>query len=700
MHPTSMIKQPTKFLHSWNINKWGLLLACLFFLIPLCSLPPTRIGYFGPTETCLMAFWFLSGMSGLWIYFLGKKKPHLPPHVLKLPIVWGPILLGMVTILLAPFHPLPLRDFVGSAQLSEGALTFIASGIMAAHFSILTRVPAYRRVIVTLAILTGLVICTLTIIGCSETPFPSWRYWKWAPFFFPDFLAFIDIALLACYAYMRKDTAAFKPFYDTLALIIFMGVGYYASNKSLTYGVVIASASAFGIWLFPKDWRRNLLQLAFFGLSFSLTLFIIFYDDISKALPESLNSFGHMSTLISRTWLSKIALIDLWYDPLNWAWIKKIVMGNGWGTFSNLSASNMFLIDQISLFSGKEYQPNWELLDRDLLHTHNILTNIFHSLGLFGVSLYVYAQYHLIKSLPQNMIFIGTLFLIAYQTQVLLWFQFVMVIPFILLTFSLVFKGRTSTPISFVSKPHFTLGFTGLLILFSCLQGWISIGYRNGLLAGPIPSNTILVDKLTSAPYVRLEALFGGQRQIALARAYTLNLQKEFEKSPEKQLASSLKVVHYFKSLPKDGNYLANNLALNILNELASHTEIFPLLSQDTFTLWEQLAQDHIEIMPYRSDILLPFFNLYQTLGKEAVVLDFTKKICDKNPRDPIALWFIGSSLLKSPAQFDNGMCTLQESIRQGVERFMPLPPSLKTKIMLQAKTCPQGALYVTQRGG
>lgn len=678
-----------------SLSQVGIILACLALLTPLCSLPPTRFGYYSQGEVCLIALWAISAATGLWMYFLDKKYPRLVSYTSKLPIVWGPLLLGVATLFISPFHVLPLRDFTGgSPHIAEGVLTFIASGILACNFSILTRIATYRKIIFTTALLVGLTISALTIIGSMESPFMSWRYWQWAPYFFPDFLSFIDIALAALYLSIRKDLKG-KYLNDIVAITLFTLIAYYASNKSLAYGIVF-SILATSIGFFPASWRRNLLHLSFFGLSFALTILITFYDDFSKAFPESLKSFADLSTITSRTWLSKVTFVDLWVAPLTWEWIQQLFIGKGWGTFNNISASNMFLIDQISIFSGKEYNPSWELVHRDLLHTHNILTNYFHSIGLLGVSLYLYIQYKLLNSLSQNCFLIGVAFLISYQIQLLFWFQFIITIPFTLLTFSILFRKRTPIPWSIYLKPKAALGFTVLLLAFSSVQGVITWGYQKDL-KDKAPPTKKLVDTLISAPYIRLEAHLGAQRQVGSARLFATALQSELEKEPQELVAYSLKLVNHLKSLSKDGNYLSNNVAINILSELASKPEALRFLDARTFKIWEQLAKDHIDIMPYRTDILLPFFNLYQTLGKETPVLEFTRKICERNPRDSIGLWFMGSSFLKNPERFDAAMCTLQKSIREGIERFMPVPPLLKTKIMLHAKVCPQDDVLLTR---
>ncbi|MGV8948470.1 MAG: hypothetical protein ACOH2E_03780 [Candidatus Paracaedibacter sp.] len=678
------ISQLSNFLSFGNV---GVILACLALLMPLCSLPPTRMGYYNQVESCLIAFWLISAGVGLWIYFLMKKCPRLVYHTSKLPIVWGPILLGMTTILVSPFHVLPLRDLIGSPHIAEGALTFIASGLLASNFSILTRIATYRKIIFTMAFLVGLTISTLTIVGSMESPFISWRYWQWAPYFFPDYLSFICISLAALYVYVRKDLKC-TYLNDIIAFALFTLIAYYASNKSLGYGIILSLISIMGIWLFPAAWKRTLLHVTFFGLSFSLTLLIVFYDECSKALPEFL---GHLSTITSRTWLSKVTFVDLTTTPLSWAWIQQLLIGKGWGTFNNISASNMFLIDQVSIFNGKDYNPSWELTHRDLLHTHNILTNYFHSIGLLGVSLYLYIQYKFIKSLSKNHFFAGIAFLISYQVQLLFWFQFIITVPFTILTLAVFFRRRTPVIWSFLLKPKFILGFAAFLLIFSSFQGIITWGHESDKDDKQPTKESIR--KLTTASYIRLEAYFGAQRQVGLARIFATNLQDELKNNPAELVTHSLKLVNHLKCLPKGGNYLSNNLAINILSELASKQETLKLLNTHTLITWEQLAKDHIKIMPYRTDILLPFFNLYQTLGKEAIVLEFTKAIYEKNSHDSIALWFMGSSFLKNPAHFDTAMCILQKSIREGIERFMPVPPTLKTKIVLHAKTCPQDNL-------
>jgi hypothetical protein len=665
----------------------GAALACLFFLIPLCNLPPARFGYYNQVESTLLAFWFFSFLSSVWIYFLWAKNPRVAELTFRLPLVWGPLLLGVATILISPFHDLPLKDFTGSPHIGEGAITFMATGIMAAHFAIVSRVSAYRKAIFGAAFLCGLIVCSLTILGSMESPFLSWRYWNWAPFVFPDFMGYIDIALICIYFYWRKNQNGFHFLTDSVALLFFALVTYYASNKSLGYGFVIAAASTLGIRFFPLSWRHNLLRLNFFFLTLFMTLVITFYDDLSLLFPMALSQ---LSTLTSRTWLSKVTIMDLWHAPLTWDWVHHMLIGKGWGSFSNTATANMFLIDQISLFSGKDYNPSWEIVNRDLLHTHNILTSYLHSVGLLGVSLYLYIQYHLINSLSRNTFFMGAFFLICYQIQLLFWFQFILTVPFVLLAFSLFFKQRSGIKWSFFFGKRWVMGFAACLLIFTGIQSFITLGYEMRLKNTNVQSNEELINELTSAPYLKVEVLLGAQRQVALCRIYATALQEEFKKPPQQLVKDSLKIVNHLKELPREGNYLANNLAINILSELASAPETLKLLDDRTLKTWERLARDHIAIMPYRSDILLPFFNLYQSLGKEAIVVDLSDEILEHNPNDVLALWFRGSSFLKDPSRFNEGMCQLKKAIKEGVERFMPVPPTLKSKVTTYKAFCPQ----------
>ncbi len=168
MRPTKKeesIKAITSLSLPWmrllSLSQVGVTLACLALLVPLCSLPPTRFGYYSQVEACLIAFWTISAATGLWVYFLEKKYPRLVYHTSKLPIVWGPLLLGVATLLISPFHALPLRDFTGYPHIAEGILTFIASGILACNFSILTRIATYRKIIFATALLVGLTIAPL-----------------------------------------------------------------------------------------------------------------------------------------------------------------------------------------------------------------------------------------------------------------------------------------------------------------------------------------------------------------------------------------------------------------------------------------------------------------------------------------------------------------------------------------------------------
>jgi hypothetical protein len=666
--PQSQIPGFIMRLNAFNFINLGLINACLFFMVPLCSLPPARMGYYRQIETSVILFWFLAGLAGLWLYGAVKKYTRLVNRIFQFPVVWGPILLGVLTIILSVFHSLPFRDFIGPAQMGEGALTFIASGIVAAQFSMLMRITSARRIILAIAFIIGVLICGLTIIGSQESPFPGWQYWNWSPFFFPDFLAFIIIAVFGSYLYVRNSLINYKIPCDILAVFLCGTVTYYTSNKSLTYGWVISALVLTILNFLPNRLKQKFIHLCFFGLSVFFTFLISFYDDFSLALPENLKFLGNIHSLVSRTWLSKVTFIELWHEPLTWNSLKGIFIGHGWGTFGNVSTSNMFLIPKVGLFTGNNYDPTWELVNRDLLHTHNVLTNLFHSAGVLGIAGYLYTQYKLVNSISKTLLKSATAFLIAYQIQVLFWFQFLMTIPFTILAFTLFFRTPAPCWTSRLVKPAGLKIYGVLLIIFSGLQGWVTTGYNNNLMNSSLPSTPEKIEELVTSSYGTLEAAFGAQRQVALARIYGSNLQKEFENAPEKVFVHSLKLVRYLKSLPVQGNYLANNVALNIMSEIALRADIRNMEDSDT---------------------LIPFFNFCQKQGKNNIVLDISGRILERNSCDPVALWFRGSSQMNSSSHFEEGMCQLQKAINNGIERFMPVSETLKSKIAHHSRFCP-----------
>src|ERR1700722_838467 len=94
----------TKKMSVMTLGSFGLALACLIIAIPLLNLPPTRIGFHRQMEPCLIAFWGFSAATALWLFFLGRKYPRLLQMTAQLPLVWGPLLIGFVTLVLCPFH--------------------------------------------------------------------------------------------------------------------------------------------------------------------------------------------------------------------------------------------------------------------------------------------------------------------------------------------------------------------------------------------------------------------------------------------------------------------------------------------------------------------------------------------------------------------------------------------------------------------
>ena len=108
------------------------------------------------------------------------------------------------------------------------------------------------------------------------------------------------------------------------------------------------------------------------------------------------------------------------------------------------------------------------------------------------------------------------------------------------------------------------------------------------------------------------------------------------------------------------------------------------LEDQDTFaTDWAQQERRFLARAPSRLDVLAPYLNWLIAHRQIAALNDmviFAKTI---DADHPVVLWFDGVVHLESsdPDIRQTGLAQLRRSLDQGLERFMPVDPSVKNAL-------------------
>ena len=675
-------------------------------LVPFLALPPLGYGLFHQIEPLTVGTWFLGGCGALWCFIAHLRRPKLINKIFSLPVVWTQALILIYALIQCLFLSSALRSLVGTPHLGQGILTFTSLLFLTPPLVLLTKIKTYRKALFTLATLSCLTLSALTILGSMDSPLQEMRYWQWCPVFFPDYIAFGLVPLFAFYWVFRAD---FKntPLYHIVFLGILGVTSYYSYNQSIfiayILGIFTYLSVRFGPFQHISPVKRFGLYL-FLGLS-TLTLFLSTYDLISSYLPEKLQNQG---SLTSRLYLAKMTFIDFFYRPFNASYLTDFLFGQGWGSFNNATLSNIFLVNDISLFSEGTWKPSWEFLDRDLLHSHNFLLETFLTSGLLGLFLFLYAKYQLILSLGHRHLFVGIFFLTGYLSLSAFWFELLHTLPFVMLAHAFLFTRQSSlSHKNGLQKiwPTFARygSLAGVFLIPISFLFMVFVQQINDLKLKGGDDLLKSVSLFNDSPLVDYDLSLGGFRAVLIGHRLASEITGSLH-AAEKESTSKAKEMDSLKAQDLQGDLqkhaqdalkanmtLAQKLfkpdtskaslnglvlSLNLMTELASQKILGPLFLEhrEAVKLWGEIAQHAHRQMLFRSDIISVYLNHLLSTHQRQKLLQMTRQALSHNSNDPIAHWYQGLLRLKTDEDPSQGLRDLQQAITLGVNRFLPIP--------------------------
>jgi hypothetical protein len=665
---------------------WGFLILILSLISPLLGMPPFRFGHFHQMEGVIIALWLSGALAGIWISILYTQKPHLVKYVFSRPLVWSFFLFAVVTLLWSPFHAMPLRNWTGSGQLAEGAATFFSLSFLGAVGVLMSYIKGYQKPLFSTCVAVVMIMSTLTILGSPNSAFESFRSSEWAPLFFTNYLGYYVISVPAIYLVIRKS------FKRPWIMDVLMSFGVYLiiskiDNNTLSYATFIALVSLGALYVLKEKVRRKILFLVPAGLSLFLTLFTVFYNSeiVQDLLPEEL---AHLDTLKSRTNIARAAYVDYDKKPIDLGQIKDLFLGHGWGTFGGAMAKNLFLVEEVSLFKEDQWKPSWEFVQRDLMHSHNDVMEIFYSLGIFGLVLFMGMSCLIFSALPRQHFTAAFVFLIMIGTLRIMWFQMPNTLPFTTLAMAfLLRKTRYALPLP-MKKIALCAGVVGCIMVLWLPCHGLAMYYLNKDLKLSPGRNLAVTGQLYESSLSRkYEMLIGGQRSVRYARALTFEILNVIRKYPDQDHWQLMDVSYRIAAsldqyAVNGGNLLFLMVANNTLGELSSQARDWFVSKKEHFSLWQDISHKLIKEAPFRTDLLIVYLSFISQQAKGQESRDIIESILHMNPHDPVGLWFKGTYLLEENNTLSQGIALLQQAIRAGIGRYMPLPQSEVKKIM------------------
>ncbi len=619
-----------------------------FYLLVFLRFIPViwPLGAFQESDFAFFGLWFVAGGGALFLGF-GKNEK------LKVPVLASGFFLLAAFSVLGIFQN-GLTTLGGINEIREGTATFLAMAILLVlgKHSSTKNVPFW---------LIPLAYGVLTIVG-------YYGLLRIKTYVFLDIGAFALLASLPMYADFRKSLISFKRVWDILYATVFYYLLFLFTNEAATVGCLFALVFVLLLPISKKCVKflpRNDGLYIVGGLIFIAIMILLSYLFL-PALPAQLQS---------RTLLG-IVSVSHYFDNFSFSKFFHLLFGYGWGSYQEFPVLNLFRLENFSMYADGSFKPNWEFLERNLLHSHNLILETLVSSGLVGVGLLLTIIYKWVENIDLSD-WSARFFVVSYLILLSAWFQTPPVLIFSLLAMSLM-KERVSYSFK-VSRSVF-LGCGLFLTVFSCSELWSSL-VLNQHRYKTIQSFEKDVSMFLNHPahsYDKFSTYKCSNRiigQFSYGLSSATVIDDKYLPDIEKSVVCLMQ--DYLDSYQKR-NVVSSVHIINLCNTFVSLPKVNILKNSELFRIFKAVVVKHISNFPERADMAIGFLNLcFDKMENMKETADMANIVLEAAPGHPVGLWFKGLSGLTLGIEKKESLEKMQLAVKNGLCRFMPIPKEL-----------------------
>lgn len=620
---------------------WIFITTLASLSLVILSHPSLSVGVWGQSEAIIIGLFSQGALSAMGLLGLFYYKRHLARRALFHPLVLFPLGIACISVLFSLTTTFPQRSLFGASELGEGVFWYATLGLLTASGLILKNYRSYRVIIGWYALIATFAITLLTIKG------DDWAAWQ--PFCFTDYIAFLGLYLfviLITFFKLRSVRSIGLAYLCTAIPLLF------SCNRSAQPLIVFSPLLfIFLHWFCKRFHARGLAASLIVLLPVSVVTFIMLVGYFFP--PDSPFAF------LTQSMWSRHNLFISAYEGLKASTFTEILMGHGWGSFTDISISNI-PYEQTKLFmfgtSGTD-KTFWDGLSRADFHSHSEIIESLISIGFIGMLFVVVYPVISILSCPKKYLPLCITFVFSYVLVSSFWFQMPLTLPFMALAMAgLGGKSRFQFSLPLKAAPAL------------CLVASISLSW------GAWQNYTLAKGNNDLADLKR-----GGQH---LAMIYH---SKTEEYTKEKSLLPS----HL-----EDYADLRNSMLNHLNHDSSVQLQIVDLLSRTAWA-YRELGQVNdpsiaqlldtwgfdlnlfLQRFPHRTDLAVPFLSWQIAQGNEALAYSQVQKMYQRNPFDPVTLWFLGVIQLKDPNTFSRGISNMRYALNHGIQNIVPIEKSL-----------------------
>lgn len=610
-------------------------------------------GIFQESDLAFFGLWL---MAGVYAVILGlSKAQHFKMSILSC----GFFLLAALSII--GIFQNGLAALGGVNEIREGTATFLALAILivVGKQSDMKSLPLW---------LVPVAYCVLTISG-----YYGWLHLK--TYIFPDIAAFPLLASLPLYSGFRKSLKAFQRLWDVVFATIFYLLLVYCTNDAATVGCLCAFvfvfllplAKKFIAFLPKKDGWYIASGLGFIAVMILVSQLFLPY------LP---------SPLQSRTLLGMVS-VSQYFDQITFSKFFHLLFGYGWGSYQEFPVLNLFNIESFSMYADGNFKPNWEFLERNLLHSHNLILETLVSSGLVGVGLLLTIIYRWVENIDPSD-WAGRFFVVSYLILLSAWFQTPPVLVFSLFAMISV-KEKTSYSFHI---PRFAWVGCGLfLIVFSCIELWSSFALDKHKYK-TIQSFDEDILKFINDPAHSYDKLSTYKASNMIIGRFSQGLgtvtEAELKYLPNIEKAIIYLAQDYLNSYQKR-NVVSSVHVINLCNAYVNLPKVSISSDSEFFKELKKTLIEHLSRFPMRADMAIGFLNLcFDKMENIKETNEMADTILAVAPDHPIGLWFKGLSGLTLGIEKKQSLEKMRSAVKIGLCRFMPIPKEILKNLSVQ----------------
>ena len=646
------------------------------------AIKPFTVGIWFQSEGPVGMMHVLSGLCGLGIALWGfadKRILSLACH----PFVFVPLALAAWSFVAGLFHPVPWMGVFGAPETGEGVLWFVDFAILTAAAIILGRFKAARIILLTVAIVA---IATISALTWAEGNLPRFVP---VPYFFPDYIAFLGGSLIMMVAGFGRHMK-YRKVLIAVAVII-GGVAILVSKNWAAYGMAAGAIPV--LWLAFTRFRFSETNLRRLGIGvvllipLSITLFL-FIPNIPEwaTLPNFVGKLAN--SVLSRTRLADILVRAISEEPF------RLFAGWGWGSYSSLLAVHIPVewmslhTEDLSLDHVSSVKQHWDAILRVDFHSHNFMFEAISGGGVPAMLL-AWAIFAMVplwswrRSLPL------TVALTAYTAGVsAFWFMMPVCLPFMALAW-----GAMARPVRRQKRRAMPRALGVIAAALGASLLYMGLGSLMFSLSAyffqPSMKPPLMIEEVRQPCAETFnDAGRGGLHLANRLRTMTSSIVKDLN---EERDVSDLKVSFLRGTFCAAEDYIESGASFRLLTssilargDLAfapKQAKVQPLVD-GILANWGDRLEKALAVAPRRTDLASSYLFWLLKENRKQEFHRLASLIFNRNPKDPIGLWFSGIALLEDPVSADEGIGRMRHAIELGIERMIPVDEEIKQQIL------------------